>query len=173
MKEGAKERMEGGAKEMKEEVKEEISKLRKEVEELKDIIKRTLSTRISTGSTGNEGVQTNRQQTDMQQLSVLIESMKEDLKQRFKKLSKQEFFIFSTIFSLEEQEKKAITYGEIAKAAKLSQGAVRDYVMRLFSKGIPLLKEKFNNKIVLLRVDPELKRIATLESLVKIASKNI
>ncbi len=109
---------------------------------------------------------------ELSKLSSLIENMKQDLKEKFRNLSKQEFIIFSALYSLEEQSKE-ISYKDLSIFTRLTESSIRDYIARLIHKGIPIIKDKINNKTVLLRISPELKNIATLEILSKINSKQI
>jgi len=128
-------------------------------------------------STGNEGVPTDSQQTvnrcttELKRTFIpeLVANLKKDLQEKFKKLTKQEFFIFSLLYTLEE-EKKEVTYKDIAERANLAESSVRDYISRLERKGIPIIKERLNNKIILLKISPELKSIASLEALSKLVN---
>ncbi len=123
-------------------------------------------------STGNRGVPTNRQ-TDIQtaqeganqDVFALVESLKADIKVKFHNLTKQEFRVFSAIYILEEQD--AVDYRILAKHLSLTESSIRDYIMKMQNKGIPVVKTKVNNKKVLLSVRPELKQIASLETLMK------
>ncbi len=140
----------------------------------------------SHSSIGNEGVPADRQQTvsrqiieekalekvpknadESQNISRLIDGLKNDLKQKFRSLTKQEFLIFSLIYSLTEEHGEA-NYKELALRSKLTESSVRDYLSRLEHKGIPLIKEKKNNKLVVIKVPKELRDIAALDSLVKL-----
>ncbi len=141
---------------------------------------------ISTSSTGNEGVPADSQQTvsrqiieefrqkepqrevsDSSKIAVLIDSLKNDLKQKFKSLTKQEFLIFSLIYTLTEENGEA-NYKDLSLRSKLTESSIRDYISRLGHKGIPLIKEKKNNKLVVIKVPKELRDIAALDSLVKL-----
>ncbi len=140
----------------------------------------------SQSSIGNEGVPADRQQTDSRQIiggtpekkapmeldesqniSHLIDSLKNDLKQKFRSLTKQEFLVFSLVYSLTEESGEA-SYKEIALRSKLTESSIRDYISRLEHKGIPLIKEKKNNRLVVIKVPKELRDIAALDSLVKL-----
>ena len=106
-------------------------------------------------------------QINIPQLSNIVTSMKQELQEKFKKLTKQEFFVFSILYALEE-EKSEITYRDIAQRANLAESSVRDYISRLEYKGIPVVKERINNKVILLKISPELRNITTLDSLSKL-----
>jgi len=149
------------------------------------------SPNIST-SIGNEGVSTDRQtdiQTDRQthdyienqqksiesnlhDASIILgslDSIKKEIRLKFKHLTTQEMSVFSTIYQLEEQfPDDEITYKHLSKQLKLSESSIRDYVQRMITKGIPIKKQKINNKKVFLKISPELKKIATLSTIMKL-----
>jgi predicted DNA-binding transcriptional regulator len=175
-------------------VKEAFSRIRKEMEELRRELaafreefsgfKHPPIQPISPlFSIGNEGVPTNKQTnkpthntyptqqyeipTQNNNISDLVESLKTDLKRKFRSLTKQEFMVFSVLFTV-EKELKIVTYKDISKRLSLSETSIRDYIMRIINKGIPLIKERVNNKTVILRIPTDLRNISTLESLMKL-----
>ena len=75
--------------------------------------------------------------------------------------------VFSTIYALEEQYRE-VDYNKLALKLGLSQSSARDYVQKLINKGIPITKEKLNNKKILLHISPELKKIASLNTIVQL-----
>jgi len=138
-------------------------------------------------SIGNDGVPADRQHTYDRQISALnrtsktilkrpehaqektyfshlLDSLRKDIGEKFKKLTQKEFYIFSVLYTLEE-EKEQVTYSDIAQRTGLTESSIRDYIVRLIHKGIPILKEKINNKIVILKIPRELKDLATLDKL--------
>ena len=76
--------------------------------------------------------------------------------------------VFSTIYKLEDQGNKEITYNLISKTLKLSESSIRDYIRRMLKKGIYIKKEKINNKKLILFISPNLKKIATLPTILKL-----
>jgi len=135
-----------------------------------------------TFSTGNEGVPTDKQtdkQTDrhitftekidqIDNVSKLLESLdtiKKDIRARFKHLTKQEMLVFSTIYQLEE-EGFVVDYPLIAKKLSLSESSIRDYTQKMIKKGIPIQKIKENNKKVILSLSQDLKKIASLQTII-------
>ena len=145
-------------------------------------------------SIGNDGVPTDRQQTDNRQINTLkrtlevlsgneeitpkinqklpelsdiLQDLKKDLAEKFKTLTKKEFLIFSVLYTLEEELGK-VTYSDIAQRTGLTESSIRDYIIRLINKGIPIIKEKLNNKVILLKIPKELKDISTLDKLSKL-----
>lgn len=103
-------------------------------------------------------------------ISLILNELKKELKSKFKNLTNQELLIFSLIYTLNE-EKGEVSYKDISLKANLTESSVRDYISRLEHKGIPLIKEKKNNKMIILKIPDELKHISTLDSLAKL-SKN-
>ena len=145
-------------------------------------------------STGNGGVPTDRQtdrQTDTSPLinaqkqpkkqpeiemnsiekasEILssLDSIKKELRIKFKALTEQEIAVFSTIYQL-EGENNNIDYKFLSQKLNLTESSIRDYVGRLIKKGVPIDKEKINNKTILLRISPNLRRIASLDTILRL-----
>jgi hypothetical protein len=152
-------------------------------------------------STGNRGVQTDRQtnqQTDRQitakgseyQLTELsssldkkpdkiqelqkiteilgsLDQVKKDLRLKFKHITPQELLVFSTIYQLENKG-LIIDYSLISQHLSLSESAIRDYVQKLIKKGIPIEKTKENNKKIILKISENLKKIASLNTILEL-----
>ena len=143
-------------------------------------------------STGNEGASTDRQTdtstdrhtikpnsiyikepkqepekkpVDVENIIASLDTLKKDLRLKFKRLTKQEFLVFSTLYSFENQE---VDYKKLASRLRLSESSIRDYISRMIVKGIPIKKEKLNNKQVILHVSPELKKLASLETIMQL-----
>jgi len=97
-----------------------------------------------------------------------LDALKKQIRLKFKRITPQEMSVFSTIYQLEEQDPKNTTYNQIAKILHLSQSSIRDYVQRMINKGIPIKKHKINNKKVILSISSELKKIASLSTIIKL-----
>jgi uncharacterized coiled-coil protein SlyX len=142
-------------------------------------------------SIGNQGVSTDRQtdnQTDNSTHIPLVntsktidsnireateildslDSLKKEIRLKFKHLTTQEMLVFSTIYQLEEQGNREITYKLLSKSLKLSESSIRDYVQRMINKGVSIQKEKVNNKKLLLTISPNLKKIASLPTIIQL-----
>jgi len=142
-------------------------------------------------SIGNQGVSTDRQtlrQTDnsthislintektidsnIQEASEILDSLdslKKEIRLKFKHLTSQEMLVFSTIYQLEEQGNTEITYKLLSSTLRLSESSLRDYVQRMITKGISIQKEKVNNKKLLLSISPNLKKIASLSTIIQL-----
>ncbi len=105
-------------------------------------------------STGNKGVMqlfnnysTIMHSTDIQQLGT-----------SFGRLPRQEFLTFLVIYQLEDDLGR-IGYPHIANHLGLSEGCIRTYVASLIKKGYPVKKERFNNKIIFLRVPSDFRNL--------------
>jgi Mn-dependent DtxR family transcriptional regulator len=86
---------------------------------------------------------------------------------KFKYLSQQEFKVFSSIYSLEETE-EIVDYSTISLKLGLTESSIRDYVMKIEKKGIPIIKEKLQNRRISLHIRKELRDLFTLDKLLKI-----
>ncbi|MEN9626497.1 MAG: hypothetical protein RL557_825 [archaeon] len=97
-----------------------------------------------------------------------LDNLKKDIRLKFKHLTHQEMLVFSTIYQLEEQNQQEITYTLLSRLLELSESSIRDYVHRMTNKGIPIKKEKINNKKILLKIAPDLKKIASLSTIIRL-----
>jgi hypothetical protein len=141
-------------------------------------------------SIGNKGVPTDRQtdrqthqQTDKgshnqeknssdsidNAVEVLesLDNIKREIRLKFKRLTDQELLVFSTLYQLEE-EYGFTDYKSISEKINLSESSIRDYVGRLIKKGIPVEKTKVNNKTIHLNISKNLKKIASLNTILKL-----
>jgi hypothetical protein len=148
---------------------------------------RALKPHIYSISTGNEGVPTNsqtHQQTNqhppistgntkidqiekVSELLASLDTIKKDLRIKFKHLTKQEMLVFSVLYQLEE-EQFIVDYPLIAKKLALSESSIRDYIQRIIRKGIPIQKSKENNKKIILSLSPDFKKIASLQTILQL-----
>ncbi|MFW6233280.1 MAG: HTH domain-containing protein [Nanoarchaeota archaeon] len=97
-----------------------------------------------------------------------LDNVKKNIRLKFKKLTPQEMTVFSALYSLDEQNYDEITYKILAQQLNLSESSIRDYINRLISKGIPILKTRMNNKKIILSVSDDLKQIANLSTIIKL-----
>ena len=67
-------------------------------------------------------------------------------------LTKQELLAFLTIYQLEEDLNRPVSYAEISKKMGLSEGCVRTHIRSMLQKEVPIIKKKYNNKTVLLSI---------------------
>ena len=73
--------------------------------------------------------------------------------------------VFSALYQLEEQG-FIVDYPLLASKLSLSESSIRDYTQKLLKKGIPISKSKQDNKKVILAVLPDLKKIASLQTII-------
>ncbi|MFH1425304.1 MAG: hypothetical protein ABIG28_01055 [archaeon] len=96
-----------------------------------------------------------------------LDTIKKELRSKFKKLTPQEMFVFSTIYHLDE-EGLIVDYSLISSKINLSQSSIRDYVQKIIQKGIPVEKSKEDNKRVILSIPKEFKKIASLQAIISL-----
>jgi len=109
----------------------------------------------------------NQQISDASEILTSLDQIKLEIKRKFKTLTDQEMLVFSTIYQLEDLESHP-DYRTISLKLGLSESSIRDYVQRMIVKGIPIAKTKHNNKKITLSVGQELRRIATLPTLLQL-----
>jgi hypothetical protein len=97
-----------------------------------------------------------------------LDKVKNDLKSKFKQLTSQEMLVFSTIYQFEDLDSKKATYKEISLKLNLSESSIRDYVQKMLNKKIPIIKHKLNNKLVILSISNDLRKITNLASILKL-----
>lgn len=127
-------------------------------------------------SIGNKGVPADRQtnqQTDSQtensienaaEMIKSLDNLKKEISKKFKKLTDQEWRVFSAIYQFDE-ERGYSDYKILAERLNLTESSIRDYVARLIKKGISINKSKLNNKNVQLNIPHSLKQIASLSTI--------
>src|SRR3989344_1557590 len=165
------------AREHMDELEIQIKEQNKEITALKDKIKELLNEfynyklkneilneEISIGNEGDLNKQTNKQtvkQTNKQlNKQTIIDQTGEiskfqlNIEEYFRTLTKQELLVFLTIYQLEEELNRKIKFSDISSRLKLSESCIRGYIKRLLQKGMPLIRTKINNKIVLISLSP-------------------
>jgi len=130
-------------------------------------------------STGNQGVSTNKQtnkptnqhtnisQNSIENVSEILDSLdniKKEIRLKFKRLTEQEWFVFSTLYQLEE-EQEFVDYKTLSQRLNLTESSIRGYVGRLIKKGIPIDKKRINNKNIQISISSNLKKIASLNTI--------
>jgi hypothetical protein len=96
-----------------------------------------------------------------------LDSIKKEIRANFKRLTQQEMAVFSLIYALGEQG-FVVDYSLISQKIGLSETSIRDYIHKISKKGIPILKKKENNKKIILSISPELKKIASLQTILSL-----
>jgi len=96
-----------------------------------------------------------------------LDALKKEIRRKFKALTSQEIAVFSLLYQLEEQG-LLVDYPLLSSKLKLSESSIRDYIIKIQKKGIPIIKEKLNNKRVILHISQDLKKIASLDTILKL-----
>jgi hypothetical protein len=137
--------------------------------EVKMARKLPLSSHKSEDSIGNEGVSLDGYSLPGYSLpgySLDIQAFKDNLQATLSKLSRQEFLTFLTIYQQEDQGK--VTYSSVAQELKLSTGCIRTYVSGLIKKGLPVVKTKFNNKLIILSIPSEIRGLNLKKKIIQV-----
>jgi hypothetical protein len=114
--------------------------------------------------------QLSKKNASVEEVSEILDSLdnlKKELRLKFKRLTSQEIAVFSTIYQLEE-EGMEVDYKTIAEKLNLTESSIRDYIGRLIKKDIPVEKIKVNNKSIVLSISRNLKKIASLSTILKL-----
>lgn len=96
-----------------------------------------------------------------------LDSLKKEIRSKFKKLTPQEMAVFSAIYQFEEQG-FPVDYALISSKLSISDISVRDYVRKLILKGIPIQKSRLDNKKILLFISESLKRVVSLSTILEL-----
>jgi hypothetical protein len=102
---------------------------------------------------------------DSSQVLDKLDALKDNLKYVLKSLTKREMLVLLSIYQFEEQG-EIVDYSFLSSKLSISESSIRDYVQRLTFKGIPLTKEKINNKRIILKIPLDFKRLASLNTLI-------
>jgi len=159
--------------------KNEINKLNLELRKIKELLNnfsKILSEKTpkETISTGNQGVfrhtpvedpLTFRQPVDTKSH---INALKSDISSKFKKLTEMEFKVFMTIYQLEEEKNRAISYHELAEKLELSLSSIRDHISNILLKKIPLTKHTTANRRVFLSIPQEFRDLNLASKLIRL-----
>jgi len=98
-----------------------------------------------------------------------LDSIKKEIRLKIKRLTNQEMLIFSSIYQFDEQG-EIVDYSLLSSKLNLSESSIRDYTQRIVAKGLPIIKEKINNKRIILHISPDLKKFASLNTLINLRS---
>jgi hypothetical protein len=100
--------------------------------------------------------------------SLNLQSLKQELESRFNALTNQEFLIFLTIYQLEEDLRRPVTYNDLSTKLSLTSGCIRGYISALIRKSLPVIKSKINNRTLTLSINPEFRDLNLKEKLTNI-----
>ncbi len=142
-------------------------------------------------STGNQGASTDRQtdrQTDRhmektaikqensieEALNILnsLDDIKKEIRLKFKRLTAQEFLVFTAIYQF-DHELGYSDYKLLSQRLNLTESSIRDYVGRIIKKGISVEKKRINNKNIIINISPNLKKIASLSTILQLRELNL
>jgi len=116
--------------------------------------------------TSTQNQQKNKEIKDIIEILDSLDNVKKEIRLKFKRLTGQEFLVFSTIYQLENTVE--INYRILSEKLGLSESSIRDYVGRLIKKGISIEKTKLNNKNIKLSISEDLKKITSLSTILQL-----
>ncbi|MFH1307225.1 MAG: hypothetical protein ABIH72_00035 [archaeon] len=96
-----------------------------------------------------------------------LDGLKKEIRLKIKRLTPQEMATFSLLYQLDEQIIE-VDYTLLSKHLSLSESSIRDYIGKIQRKGIPIIKEKLNNKRIILHISPDLKKIVSLSTILQL-----
>ena len=96
-----------------------------------------------------------------------LDSLKKEIRLKFKRLTEREILVFSTLYQLDEEIGYA-DYKTLSQRLNLTESSIRDYIGRLISKGVPVEKKKINNKNIKLNISNSLKKVASLSTILQL-----
>ena len=150
----------------------EISLLKEQINRfLNDLKEKKENLNTDKISTGNNGVKQSINQSISQSSNQAVKQLSTELfknviDNQFKSLSKQELKTFLTIYQLEEEKDRGISYEEISSSMGLSASCVRSYASNLIKKGLPLSKEKIKNKHSLFLIKKDFRALNLKQKLI-------
>lgn len=97
--------------------------------------------------------------------TLSIQLLKKELESRFFALTNQEFLVFLTVYQLEEELNRPVTYKDLSLKLSLTTGCIRGYVSSLIHKNLPIIKSKINNRTLTLTINPEFRDLNLKEKL--------
>ena len=83
-----------------------------------------------------------------------------------KPLTRKEQYVFLVLYALED-EKGFVSYSDIARKTGFTESLVRDYIISITEKGVPIIKSYINNRAYL-KLDKEFKRLQAKENILMI-----
>jgi hypothetical protein len=136
-------------------------------------------------SIGNEGVRASKRATSKQaseqasneqaqstdrasNQAPTIQDLKDELEIRIQSLTKNEFIAFLSIYQLEEDLERGVTYLDLAKKLNLTENYIRALISIILQKKLPLVKKRLNNQITTLTIHPNFRELGIKDRLFRL-----
>ncbi len=104
---------------------------------------------------------------DQTLLQKELSEMNKDLSRMFRNLTDREFSVFSTIYGFQSRNEE-VYYSMLANALNLTEATIRGTVNRLFSKQLPLQKERLFNRKTSLFIKKDFFELNLLNKLISL-----
>ena len=147
-------------------LKNDIETIKSELLKIKEEI--ALKNNISTGNKGvvmtslyhrYDNVISSKHEMSSKKVNEDLEILDSNLKEFITSLSDREFLIFISIYQLEDELKRPITYNDLFEKLNLSSFSLRNAMGELFKKKSPLIKQKMHNSIVGFSIKPDFRAL--------------
>ena len=175
------------------EIESNLIELSEKVDKLTPNLENNNKNNFFNSSTGNKGVVNSQQSTvnNSQQSSTMpnntqqsktqynikkdirenLEKINSTLTFKFKSLTDRELSIFLAIYDL-EIEKNEVSYADIANKLNLTESTIRTNVYRLIQKELPIEKERFFNKKVILSISNDFRNLNLINKILELRKPN-
>ncbi len=136
-------------------LKNELELIKAELLKIKEEI--TLKNKSSSGNDGvvmtslyhrYDNVISSKHEMSPKKVNEDLEILDNSLKEFITSLSDREFLIFISIYNLEEEFNRPITYNDLFGRINLSSFSLRNAMGELLKKKAPIIKQKMHNSIV-------------------------
>ena len=110
-----------------------------------------------------------KQIENVEEIFNSLDNLKKEIRLKFKRLTDQEFVVFSTLYQLDDEGIK-VDYKFLSEKLNLTESSIRDYIVKLLKKDAPIEKKKINNKQIHLKIQDNFKKIASLSTILQLRS---
>ena len=160
-------------------VKKDILDIKNEIEQIKRLLlkKEEKITDNKNNSIGNNGVvvmpllsryydvvmsnKESNQKIEVKDLKIL----NNEIKNFIVSLTDKEFLIFLSIYQMEDELNRPVTYEDISKKMKISLFSLRNRIGGLIFKGAPINKEKLHNYKAMFSIKQEFRDLKIIDKL--------
>jgi len=133
--------------------------------------------KLTKSSIGNHRVNNDQQQSttminngkQWQTMTILPQNppIRTILENKFRSLTDREFSVFMAIYQLEEELGK-VNYNDVANKLNLSEATIRNFIISLINKGIPIEKERVFNRKALFRIKKDFREMNIASSMLEL-----
>jgi hypothetical protein len=147
-------------------LKKEIESIKSELREIKE--KMSLKKEVSKGNKGvvisslyhrYDNVMTTQHEISSKRINEDLEILDSNIKKFILSLSDREFLIFISIYQIEDELNRPVTYNDLFKRLNLSSFSLRNGMGELFRKDAPIIKERLHNSVVSFSINKDFRAL--------------